>query len=199
MLFRVFVGWWRLGLLIVMSNVIGWDIGGVNTKVARVTGGAVRAACGRPYELQRDPGALVPLLRELAGEVGGDRGGDAVSAHAVTMTAELSQMFRTKRDGVWFVLAAVEEAFPAALVRVYAVDGRFLTTGEARQDPLAVASANWAATAQSIATHHPDRRRCDRRRGADRSRSARHRRAGVHRRAQKGPERVGIALDLEGA
>jgi hypothetical protein len=133
-------------------DVIGWDIGGVNTKVARVTGGVVRAACGRPYELQRDPGALVPLLRELADEVGAD----AESAHAVTMTAELSQMFRTKREGVSFVLAAVEAAFGSALVRVYAVDGRFLTTGEARQEPLAVASANWAATAQAIALHHPD-------------------------------------------
>ena len=156
MLFRVFVFSWQLGLLIVMSNVIGWDIGGVNTKVARVTGGLVRGACARPFELQRDPGALVPLLRELAAAVGGGPGGDSVSAHAVTMTAELSQMFRTKREGVSFVLAAVEEAFPAALVRVYAVAGRFLTTGEARQDPMAVASANWAATAQSIATHHPD-------------------------------------------
>jgi probable H4MPT-linked C1 transfer pathway protein len=133
-------------------DVIGWDIGGVNTKVARVTGGVVRAVRGRPYELQRDPDALVPLLRALAGEVGGD----AEPAHAVTMTAELSQMFRTKREGVSFVLAAVEAAFRSALVRVYAVDGRFLTIGEARQDPLAVASANWAATARAIAAHHPD-------------------------------------------
>jgi (4-(4-[2-(gamma-L-glutamylamino)ethyl]phenoxymethyl)furan-2-yl)methanamine synthase len=135
-----------------MSNVIGWDIGGVNTKVARVSGGVVHAAYGRPYELQRDPRALVPLLRDLAGEVGGD----AESAHAVTMTAELSQMFRTKREGVSFVLAAVEAAFPSVPVRVYAVDGRFLTTAEARQEPLAVASANWAATARAIAAHHPD-------------------------------------------
>ena len=133
-------------------DVIGWDIGGVNTKVARVTGGIVRAACGRPYELQRDPRALVPLLGGLAGDVGGD----ATSAHAVTMTAELSQMFRTKQEGVSVVLDAVEAAFPGALVRVYAVDGRFLTTDEARQQPLAVASANWAATAQVIAGHHPD-------------------------------------------
>jgi (4-(4-[2-(gamma-L-glutamylamino)ethyl]phenoxymethyl)furan-2-yl)methanamine synthase len=133
-------------------EVIGWDIGGVNTKVARVTDGVVRAACGRPYELQRDPGALAPLLRALAGEIGGD----AEPAHAVTMTAELSQMFRTKREGVSFVLAAVEAAFPSALVRVYAVDGRFLTAGQARRDPLAVASANWSATARAIAAHHPD-------------------------------------------
>ena len=37
----------------VFSSVIGWDIGGVNTKVARVENGDVRAVRGRPFELQR--------------------------------------------------------------------------------------------------------------------------------------------------
>jgi uncharacterized hydantoinase/oxoprolinase family protein len=49
------------------------------------------------------------VLRELAAETGG--GG--ADTHAVTMTAELSQMFRTKRAGVQFVLDAVVAAFPA--------------------------------------------------------------------------------------
>jgi probable H4MPT-linked C1 transfer pathway protein len=39
---------------------------------------------------------------------------------------------------------------------VYAVDGRFLTPAEARQAPFAVAAANWAATANAVAAHHPD-------------------------------------------
>ena len=50
------------------------------------------------------------VLRELAAETGGS-GADTL---AVTMTAELSQMFRTKRDGVQFVLDAVVAAFPGA-------------------------------------------------------------------------------------
>jgi probable H4MPT-linked C1 transfer pathway protein len=133
-------------------GVIGWDVGGVNTKVAHVVGGEVLAVRGRPYELQRAPHALAPLLRELAAEVGAD----AAAAHAVTMTAELSQMFRTKREGVAFVLDAVEAAFPSSVIAVYAVDGRWLPPEEARRQPLAVAAANWAATAQVVAGHHPD-------------------------------------------
>jgi probable H4MPT-linked C1 transfer pathway protein len=132
--------------------VIGWDIGGVNTKAARVANGAVLAVRSRPYELQRDPRALVPLLRELADEVG-RRSGDA---HAVTMTAELSQMFRTKREGVAFVLDAVAAAFGASCVHVFTVDGRFLDVASARAEPLLVAAANWAATARQIAVVHPD-------------------------------------------
>ena len=123
----------------------------MNTKVARVTGGRVLAVRGRPYEVQRAPDALIPLLHELAAEVKA-----LGAAHAVTMTAELSQMFRTKREGVAFVLDAVTAAFPASVVRVFAVDGRFLEVDEARQNPLAVAAANWAATAHAVARLHPD-------------------------------------------
>ncbi len=133
-------------------SVVGWDVGGVNTKVARVVGGEVLAVRGRPYELQRAPHELVQLLRDLAGEVGAD----AFAAHAVTMTAELSQMFRTTREGVAFVLDAVKAAFPSAVIRVWAVDGRWLAPEEARQAPVAVAAANWAATAYAVAGHHPD-------------------------------------------
>jgi probable H4MPT-linked C1 transfer pathway protein len=135
-----------------MSAILGWDIGGVNTKVARVTGGTVLAVGSRPFELQHDPGALVQVLRELAAETG-ESGADT---HAVTMTAELSQMFRTKRDGVQFVLDAVVAAFPGATIFVYAVDGRFLTVAEARHAPLLVAAANWAATARIVAQSLPD-------------------------------------------
>ena len=131
---------------------IGWDVGGVNTKVALVAGGEVRAARGVAFELQRAPGELPALLARLAGDVGA-RDGDA---HAVTMTAELSQFFRTKRDGVGFVLDAVEAAFPGAPVHVYAVDGRFLSPDEARREAIAVAAANWAATASAVAARFSD-------------------------------------------
>ena len=39
---------------------------------------------------------------------------------------------------------------------VYAVDGRFLSPAEARSEPLAVAAANWAATARLVSRHLSD-------------------------------------------
>jgi (4-(4-[2-(gamma-L-glutamylamino)ethyl]phenoxymethyl)furan-2-yl)methanamine synthase len=135
---------------------IGWDIGGVNTKVARVEGGDVITVASRAYELQRAPDDLVPLLRELALDIGAVNAPESAFRCAVTMTAELSQMFRTKRDGVTFILDAVDSAFPAAHVEVFAADGRFLSTRAARQQPLDVAAANWAATAHIVAERHPD-------------------------------------------
>ena len=134
------------------ENVIGWDIGGVNTKVARVSNGVVLDAHSHPYEIQRDPAALTPLLVSLAEQVGASSG----DHHVVTMTAELSQMFRTKRDGVAFVLDAVTSAFASECVHVYAVDGRFLSPADARRESLAVAASNWAATARMVALEHRD-------------------------------------------
>jgi probable H4MPT-linked C1 transfer pathway protein len=140
------------------AAVVGWDIGGVNTKIARVThplgdsvpGGVITAAV-RPYEIQRDPTALPAILDALAGAVGAV----ASDLHAVTMTAELSQVFRRKRDGVAFVLDAVAAAFPRADVRVFTTDGAFLTVEAARDAPLAVAAANWSATARVVARAAP--------------------------------------------
>jgi probable H4MPT-linked C1 transfer pathway protein len=132
--------------------ILGWDIGGVNTKVARLTASGELTVCSRPFELQRDPEALVGVLIELAGEVGvgvADR-----FTCAVTMTAELSQMFRTKREGVGFVLDAVSAAFPKADVRVFTTGGQFLSVDSARRQPIDVAAANWTATAWLIAPRY---------------------------------------------
>jgi len=131
---------------------IGWDIGGVNTKVARIESGTVLHARSHPYEIQRDPLALAPLLRSLANAIGAP----ADDHHAVTMTAELSQMFRTKREGVAFVLDAVTKAFPSANLHVFTVDGRFVSPADALSAPLAVAASNWAATASIVALDHPN-------------------------------------------
>jgi probable H4MPT-linked C1 transfer pathway protein len=141
------------------KTVLGWDIGGVNTKVALVERRRLVLACARPFELQRAPDTLVTILRELASEIGAQADSHAL-VHAVTMTAELSQMFRTKREGVAFVLDAVEAAFPSAFpslaVRVFTVDGRFVSLADARSRPLSVAAANWAATAAFVARQYRD-------------------------------------------
>lgn len=142
-----------------MNTTLGWDIGGVNTKAALVVDGRVAAAEGRPFELQRAPGSLAAVLQDLAAtlvaSVPSSPDGASLS-HAVTMTAELSQMFRSKREGVSFILDAVVRAFPVADVAVYAVEGRFLSPDAARAQPLAVAAANWAATARVVALRYPD-------------------------------------------
>jgi probable H4MPT-linked C1 transfer pathway protein len=136
---------------------IGWDVGGVNTKVARAVSSpagaaAITAVRIRPFEIQRDPTALAALLRALADDVGAAPD----DAHAVTMTAELSQVFRTKGDGVAFVLDALEDAFPGAATQILGTDAEFHAPCDARANPLLVAAANWVATAALLADHVSD-------------------------------------------
>src|SRR5215210_7679767 len=133
--------------------IMGWDIGGVNTKVVRLRPSpdapALEATC-LPYEIKRDPGALTTTLIQAAASVGSQ----PEDLHAVTMTAELSQAFHSKCEGVGFVLDAVDRAFPHRTIHVYSVDG-FLAPEQARRAPLRVGAANWAATASLVARSTP--------------------------------------------
>jgi hypothetical protein len=129
-------------------TVIGWDIGGVNTKAVRMADGTALAARNEPFEIQHAPTTLAARLEGIAAALGAD----GSETHAITMTAELSQFFRTKRDGVGYVLDAVEHAFPRSPIHVYTVDNRFVDVTHARSSPLLAAASNWAATAALAAT-----------------------------------------------
>lgn len=136
----------------VESGAVGWDIGGVHSKAVRLAGSAPLRHALRSYELQRAPDRLPDILRSLADELGAA----ADDRHAVTMTAELSQHFRTKRDGVAWVTDGFAAAFGEDRVRVLGVDGAWRTLAQAKHDWRAVAAANWAATARVVAKHHHD-------------------------------------------
>ena len=54
------------------------------------------------------------------------------------------------------MLDALEGGVSGARIRVFTVDGAFVTADEARAVPLDVAAANWMATAMLVARRHPD-------------------------------------------
>ncbi|HWG52734.1 MAG TPA: hydantoinase/oxoprolinase family protein [Gemmatimonadaceae bacterium] len=132
--------------------VTGWDIGGANIKVARAHATQLGEVRSVPFSIQHTPQALAPTLQRLARELGTLPS----EAHGVTMTAELSQYFRTKREGVRFVLDAVASAFPEAAVHTFTVSGNFVSPEAGREIPLSIAAANWAATATLLARRCSD-------------------------------------------
>ena len=129
---------------------LAMDIGGANTKAAWLQGASLRTV-SRPFEVWRDREALSGVLREVAAEVAGPA--DAV---AITMTAELSDAFRTKREGVAFVLDAAEDALGDRPLSVLTDAGELVSVAAARARPWDVAAANWVATALAVADAHPD-------------------------------------------
>jgi probable H4MPT-linked C1 transfer pathway protein len=133
-----------------MPGVIGLDIGGANTKAVWRDGDARRTLL-RPYDVARDPDALRGVLGAVVAEL--ER--EPVELVAVTMTAELSDAFRTKREGVEVVLDAVEAAVPGRVLALTTA-GELVSLAEARARPLDVAAANWVASGLAVAARHPD-------------------------------------------
>jgi probable H4MPT-linked C1 transfer pathway protein len=134
------------------GSALGWDVGGAYVKAAVVeadSGNRTVRTASRPFEIWRDKHALPDVLRALATEL------PPPEAVAVTMTAELSDVFRTKREGVGFVLDAVE-AISRAPVRVFTTAGEFVDGVTARGRPLDAAASNWVATAMLVGRFVPD-------------------------------------------
>lgn len=128
-------------------NVIGFDIGGANTKAAFIT---TRNGCleetvttSEYFPMWKQPEKLADTLKMLITKTAKTKRPDLV---AVTMTAELADKYRTKREGVNHILTQVKKTFPNVKILVVDVDGKFTTPEEAKREPLRVAAANWAAT-----------------------------------------------------
>jgi probable H4MPT-linked C1 transfer pathway protein len=128
-------------------TVIGWDIGGANTKAAflHTKNGYVEElrTTTEYFPLWKDPTKLVNVLLSLKKKVSGNA---EVEGFGLTMTAELSDAYQTKREGVTHVLTCASEAFAGLPIFVLDVDSSLRSMEAAISEPLKVAAANWVAT-----------------------------------------------------
>jgi probable H4MPT-linked C1 transfer pathway protein len=134
-----------------MVPVIGLDVGGANTKAAVVDGDEAVQIVSEPFEVWREPEAMAGVIADVVGRLGLD--GVPV---ALTMTAELVDVFASKREGVLHVLDAARQALPRRRLRVMTTTGRLIELDEARAAPLQCAAANWMASALLVARAVPD-------------------------------------------
>ena len=134
---------------------LGWDIGGVHVKAVRIDWQKGRLIDTRtailPFEMWHENINLSATLRDI----GLGLGLDGVRAMGVTMTAELSDAFRSKREGVLFVLDAVNYAFPGIPVYLLDINGVMVKQREGL-NPLDYAATNWLASAQYLAIGRSD-------------------------------------------
>lgn len=131
-----------------MPIVAGYDVGGAHLKVARVEDGRLtgvrQIAC--PLWLGLDQ--LTTALRDAA-----DLTANA-GVHAMTMTGELCELFQSRQDGVRALSAHMARHVRAPL-RIYLGLKGFGDANAASADPDAAGSANFLATAQTIARIKP--------------------------------------------
>ena len=131
--------------------VIGLDIGGANTKAAVVHVDQSVSIVSEPSEVWREPEALAAAIASVVGRLGLDR-----APVALTTTAELVDVFASKREGVLRVLEATRQALPGRELRVFTNSGELISLREAQAAPLRCAAANWMATALVVARSLPD-------------------------------------------
>jgi probable H4MPT-linked C1 transfer pathway protein len=139
-----------------LVEVLGYDIGGANTKTILVNvknGVLLKTEVAVEYfPIWKKPEKLTAVLLALKEQL--DVG--KLDGVGVTMTAELSDVYQTKREGVHHVLGCVKAAFPEVPIYVLNTDGKLESLDVARQQPLGVAAANWAATGWLVAQHLKD-------------------------------------------
>ncbi len=140
-----------------MIGIVGWDIGAANVKAAlweRKENQAEQVKIySKPIEIWREKDRLPDALRSAYDFI---ISGAPPQAMAVTMTAELSDAFATKREGVQFILDSLSSTFSGMRTYVFSVDGDFASVETARTRPLEFAASNWRASAQWIARRIPN-------------------------------------------
>ncbi len=139
------------------NKILGFDIGGANTKGVlvqeKVDSVTVLGQLSRYFPVwQKSKEDLPALLVDISNELKYPKG----MPICASITAELSDAYATKREGILHVVSALLQAFPGAPIAVFTVDGTFKTPSEIQQNPLAAAAANWVATGQWVAERHPD-------------------------------------------
>ena len=134
-----------------MVHVLGYDVGGANTKAALVSvkkGKMLNSKVAVEYfPIWKKPEKLVEVLLNLKQQLSAS----SLDGVGLTMTAELSDAYQTKREGVNHILSCISKTFPDVPIFVLSTTVELVTLDFAKQEPLTVAAANWAATGWLVA------------------------------------------------
>jgi probable H4MPT-linked C1 transfer pathway protein len=130
------------------TAVIGWDIGGAHLKAVQVD------STGQVLAVEQIYCPLWRGLHEL------DRAFDGILSrlqapqHAVTMTGELADFFINRHDGVQHIAAFAQQKL-GDKVQFYAAKNGFIPLQKVATHTVNIASMNWFASVQLLATHLP--------------------------------------------
>jgi len=134
-----------------LVNVLGYDIGGANTKAAFIGTKNSRLQYSRGemeyFLIWKQQENLAEVLLALKKRLDVDR----LDGLGITMTAELSDAFATKREGVLKILLKVKDVFAGVPIYVLNTDIKIEPISYAESKPIDYAAANWAATGWLVA------------------------------------------------
>jgi len=125
------------------STIAGIDIGGANIKYCQSDGYTLNTI----YPLWKKKTALPAILEKIIPEKN-------IRTLAITMTGELCDCFKTKNEGVRYILSSIPKKQFTALV--WTTTQNFIPLDDAIQNPTICAASNWLGLASFIAKQHPE-------------------------------------------
>ncbi|MFX0039292.1 MAG: hydantoinase/oxoprolinase family protein [Promethearchaeota archaeon] len=134
--------------------ILGLDVGGANTKAALLNfkdNEIIESFSYIEYfpfwekSIQEIPEMLIRVLKNLVEK--NNYKTNSINYYAITITAELSDAFQTKREGIHLILNALEKVFSKDKLKFITNNCNFINFSNAKSDYFSVAAANWASTA----------------------------------------------------
>jgi len=123
------------------KNYIGWDIGGAHLKVASVdNSGNINFVNQYASPLWKGVDCLEALFPKAIKELP-----KSEHIHALTVTAELADVFANREQGVMSLISIFEKNLGKD-ISLYALDDGLLSLESVRNKPMQIASANWHAS-----------------------------------------------------
>ena len=126
-------------------RVLGLDVGGANIKalLLEVLEGKIRKLETLRFYWplwKLGKNSVVEGIKRVKQQLGDTEG------IVLTTTAEVCDIFESKREGIKEVISSVKEVYPETKIRTVTVNGKLVDENHASNKPLEIASANWYAT-----------------------------------------------------
>ena len=130
------------------TTILGWDVGGAHVKAALLnSNGEVVSVMQQPCPLWKGLVYLEQAIDEILSALPGQ-----CSRHAVTMTGELVDCFASREQGVMAIVHTLQARLGDVQIDVFAGTQGFIAASNIQvSDVMAIASANWIASAQLAA------------------------------------------------
>ncbi|HTV34728.1 MAG TPA: hydantoinase/oxoprolinase family protein [Methylocella sp.] len=124
-----------------MQAIIGWDVGGAHLKAARAEKGVITQAVQIASPLWLGVDELDRAYAQAEAAVG------RAPLNAITMTGEQCDAFATRAEGVAGLAAIMTRLLRPDRIVFYAGRSGFVPPDQVEAEALAIASANWHASA----------------------------------------------------
>ena len=132
-------------------EIIGWDIGGAHIKASKINFVKKKTLtkqlfCPIWININNLNKSILKIKKKLGG----------CDYHAITMTAELADIFKNRNEGTKKIINILCKAIPEKKIFFYSNLKTFLKKKEALKKTDAINSMNWHATASLISNFYPN-------------------------------------------